>query len=113
MAHLFDPLVLRGLTLPNRIVVSPMCQYSANNGDATAWHMAHLGSLSLGGAGMLCLEATAVSQEGRITPGCLGLWNDGNETALAGVVSMIRASSPITLTIQLPPAERKNRKRTV
>ncbi|HEY9572960.1 MAG TPA: NADH:flavin oxidoreductase/NADH oxidase, partial [Pusillimonas sp.] len=107
MAHLFDPLVLRGLTLPNRIVVSPMCQYSANNGDATAWHMAHLGSLSLGGAGMLCLEATAVSQEGRITPGCLGLWNDGNETALASVVSMIRASSPIKLTIQLAHAGRK------
>ncbi len=107
MAHLFDPLVLRGLTLPNRIVVSPMCQYSASNGDATAWHKAHLGSLALGGAGMLCLEATAVSREGRITPGCLGLWSDENEAALARVVQMLRAASPIRLAIQLGHAGRK------
>jgi 2,4-dienoyl-CoA reductase-like NADH-dependent reductase (Old Yellow Enzyme family) len=107
MAHLFDPLALRELTLPNRIVVSPMCQYSAANGDATAWHKAHLGSLALGGAGLLCLEATAVSKEGRITPGCLGLWSDENEAALAEVVQLLRASSPIRLAIQLGHAGRK------
>ncbi|UYO93437.1 NADH:flavin oxidoreductase/NADH oxidase [Pollutimonas sp. M17] len=107
MAHLFEPLALRGLSLPNRIMVSPMCQYSASNGNATAWHQAHLGSLALGGAGMLCLEATAVSQEGRITPGCLGLWSDENETALAGVLRMLRASSSIKLAIQLGHAGRK------
>jgi 2,4-dienoyl-CoA reductase-like NADH-dependent reductase (Old Yellow Enzyme family) len=107
MAHLFAPLVLRELALPNRIVVSPMCQYSATNGDATAWHKAHLGGLALGGAGMLCLEATAVSKDGRITPGCLGLWSDENEAALADVVQLLRASSPIKLAIQLGHAGRK------
>src|SRR5690606_8880137 len=72
MADLFDSIALRGLTLPNRVIVSPMCQYSAVNGNATEWHMAHLGGLGLGGMGLLFVEATAVSAEGRITPGCLG-----------------------------------------
>ncbi|MGB3289860.1 MAG: NADH:flavin oxidoreductase/NADH oxidase [Burkholderiaceae bacterium] len=107
MAHLFEPLALRGLTLPNRIMVSPMCQYSASDGNATAWHQAHLGSLALGGAGMLCLEATAVSREGRITSGCLGLWSDENEAALAGVLRTLRAASPMKLAIQLSHAGRK------
>ncbi|HWL28541.1 MAG TPA: NADH:flavin oxidoreductase/NADH oxidase [Burkholderiaceae bacterium] len=107
MAHLFDTVTLRKLDLPNRVMVSPMCQYSAREGNATAWHMAHLGSLALGGAGLLCLEATAVTPEGRITPGCLGLWNDDNEQALAHVVRTLRGASPTKLAIQLSHAGRK------
>jgi NADPH2 dehydrogenase len=107
VANLFDSLTLRGLTLPNRIIVSPMCQYSAQNGNATAWHMAHIGSLALGGAGLFCVEATAVSPEGRITPGCLGLWNDENEQALADVLKVVRATSSMRMAIQLSHAGRK------
>src|SRR5512134_2974135 len=107
MPRLFEPITLRGLTLPNRIMVSPMCQYSAVDGRATDWHLAHLGSLALSGAGLLCVEATAVVPEGRITPGCLGLWDDGCEAALAQVARMIRNVSPIKLAIQLAHAGRK------
>src|SRR5690606_17322268 len=107
MSELFDPIKLRGVALANRIVISPMCQYSAVNGNATNWHMAHLSSLALGGAGLLCIEATAVTEEGRITPGCLGLWNDDNETALAEVVHVLRATSGMRLAIQLGHAGRK------
>jgi len=104
---LFTPLHLRGLTLPNRIIVSPMCQYSAEDGSANDWHLIHLGHLALGGAGMLCVEATAVEATGRITPGCHGLYSDGNERALARVVEAIRRHSPIRLAIQLAHAGRK------
>lgn len=107
MPNLFDPIQLRGLTLPNRIVISPMCQYSAVNGNANEWHMAHISSLALGGAGLFCIEATAVSPEGRITPGCLGLWNDENEQALAAVLKVVRASSTMRMAIQLCHAGRK------
>lgn len=107
MPNLFDSINLGRLTLNNRIVVSPMCQYSGVDGKATEWHMAHLSSLALSGAGMLCVEATAVSPEGRITPGCLGLWNDDNEAALADVLRVVRASSPIRVAIQLGHAGRK------
>ncbi|SHH70480.1 NADH:flavin oxidoreductase/NADH oxidase [Pollutimonas bauzanensis] len=107
MPDLFDPIELRGLKLPNRIIISPMCQYSAVDGNATSWHTAHLSSQALGGAGLLCLEATAVTAEGRITPGCLGLWNEANAAALAEVVNVLRASSPIKLAIQLAHAGRK------
>jgi len=107
MPRLFDPIPLRSLTLPNRILVSPMCQYSAIGGSATDWHMAHLGSLALSGAGLLCVEATAVTPEGRITPGDLGLYSDDNESALARVVRMIRSVSTIPLAIQLAHAGRK------
>ena len=107
MPALFEPLHLRSLHLPNRIMVSPMCQYSADDGSATAWHWAHLGSLALSGAGLLCLEATAVTPEGRITPGCLGLWSDANEAALAPLVGMLRAATPAKLAIQLAHAGRK------
>jgi 2,4-dienoyl-CoA reductase-like NADH-dependent reductase (Old Yellow Enzyme family) len=107
MPRLFEPLTLRGLTLPNRIMVSPMCQYSAVDGSATDWHLAHLGSLALSGAGLLCLEATAVTAEGRITPGDLGLYSDENEDALRRVVGTIRAAAPIKLAIQLGHAGRK------
>lgn len=107
MVHLFDPIQLGGLTLPNRIIVSPMCQYSAVDGNATDWHKAHLSSLALGGVGLLCLEATAVTAEGRITPGCLGLWNDNNEAALAEAIKTVRATSSTKLAIQLAHAGRK------
>jgi len=104
---LFSPLALRRLTLPNRIVVSPMCQYSAVDGAATHWHLVHLGQLALGGAGLLMVEATAVEPRGRITPGCLGLWDDATEAALASVVRAIRQHSRIPLGIQLAHAGRK------
>jgi 2,4-dienoyl-CoA reductase-like NADH-dependent reductase (Old Yellow Enzyme family) len=104
---LFEPLALRGLTLANRIVVSPMCQYSAEYGSATDWHLIHLGHLALGGAGMLVIEATAVEPIGRITAGDLGLYSDANETALARVIAAIRRHSPIALAMQLAHAGRK------
>ncbi|MHB8887105.1 MAG: NADH:flavin oxidoreductase/NADH oxidase [Methylovirgula sp.] len=107
MSALFSPLKLRGLTLPNRIVVSPMCQYSAEEGEASAWHMIHLGTLALSGAGMLCIEATAVEADGRITPGCLGLYNDATEAALRPVLAAIRKYSKIPVTMQLAHAGRK------
>jgi 2,4-dienoyl-CoA reductase-like NADH-dependent reductase (Old Yellow Enzyme family) len=107
MSALFSPFTLRSVTLPNRIVVSPMCQYSAERGEATAWHMIHLGSLALSGAGMLCLEATAVEPDGRITPGDLGLWDDVTEAALKPVIDAIRKHSHIAITMQLGHAGRK------
>ena len=81
MSTLFSPLKLRDLTLANRIVVSPMCQYSAVNGEATDWHFTHINSLALSGAAMFCIEATHVEAIGRITPGCLGLYDDATEAA--------------------------------
>jgi NADPH2 dehydrogenase len=107
MSALFSPLTIRGVTLPNRIVVSPMCQYSAEDGKATLWHVAHLGQLALSGAGMLTIESTSVEPAGRITPGDLGLWNDATEAALATVFQAIRAHSKIPVTIQLAHAGRK------
>ncbi|WBU61830.1 NADH:flavin oxidoreductase/NADH oxidase [Paracoccus albus] len=89
MPGLFDPLTLRGLTLRNRIAVSPMCQYSATDGLANEWHSAHLAGLARGGAGLVTIEATGVTPEGRITPGCLGLWNDAQAEALAPMVAEI------------------------
>lgn len=107
MSALFSPITLRSVVLPNRVVVAPMCQYSAENGSATAWHMMHLGNLASSGAGALFIEATGVEAEGRITPGCLGLWNDANEAALAPIVAAIRRYSKIALVIQLAHAGRK------
>src|SRR6201993_159926 len=107
MSALFSPFSLRGVPLPNRIVVSPMCQYSAERGEAVAWHMIHLGSLALSGAGMLCIEATAVEPDGRITPGDLGLWDDATEEALVPVLAAIRKHSNINVTMQLSHAGRK------
>ena len=104
---LFTPTALGPLALPNRIMISPMCQYSANDGNVNAWHAAHLGALALSGAGLLCVEATAVSPEGRITPNCVGLYNNDNQQALQGLVAMLRAASPVRLMIQLGHAGRK------
>jgi len=107
MSALFSPITLRKLTLRNRIAISPMCQYSAENGAATAWHMMHLGALSLSGAGLLTIEATAVEAEGRITPGDLGLYDDATEAALRPVLAAIRKYSNIPVSMQLAHAGRK------
>jgi 2,4-dienoyl-CoA reductase-like NADH-dependent reductase (Old Yellow Enzyme family) len=107
MSALFSPYTLRGLTLPNRIVISPMCQYSAEDGCATPWHLLHLGSLALSGAAMLCLEATAVEPIGRISPEDLGLYDDATEAALAPVIAAIRRHSTVAIAIQLAHAGRK------
>ena len=106
-SRLFTPIAIGGLTLPNCIAVSPMCQYSAVGGSATDWHLQHLGSLSLGGAGLLIIEATAVEPEGRITPGCLGLYSDANEAALEPVIALCRRWGSARLGIQLAHAGRK------
>ena len=111
MAALFEPLTLRSLQLANRIMISPMCQYSAVEGCATAWHYAHLLSLAGSGASLLCVEATAVTREARITPGCLGLWDDTCEAALAPVIRLVRTTSPIRLAMQLAHAGRKGSSR--
>lgn len=107
-AKLFTPVEMGGVTLPNRIVVSPMCQYSAVDGSAQPWHQVHYGALAMSGAGLLCIEATHVEREGRITQGCLGLYSDENEAALKPVVEWARAWMPnVKLGIQLAHAGRK------
>ncbi|WP_427913599.1 NADH:flavin oxidoreductase/NADH oxidase [Ramlibacter sp. MMS24-I3-19] len=111
MTRLFDPLQLGALRLPNRIIVAPMCQYSAEEGNATDWHMLHLGQLALSGAGLLITEATAVSDVGRISPQDLGLYSDANEAALARVLTAIRANSPMPVATQLSHAGRKGSSR--
>ena len=104
---LFEPLHLGGITLANRIAVSPMCQYSAEDGAANDWHLQHLGSLSLSGAGLVIVEQTAVEPAGRITHGCLGLYSDASEAALARVVNFCRRAGSAALGIQLAHAGRK------
>ncbi len=107
MTVLFSPLTLRGLTLANRIVVSPMCQYSAEAGQANDWHMIHLGNLALSGAGLVFIEAAAVTEEGRITFGDLCLYNDAQEAALGRVISAMRAHSKAAIALQLAHSGRK------
>ena len=107
MSTLFSSIAIGGLPLKNRIIVAPMCQYSAENGEATDWHLIHLGHLALSGAGLLIIEATAVEPEGRISPADLGLWSDATEAALARVLKAIRKYSAIPITIQLAHAGRK------
>ena len=107
MSQLFEPLQIGTLQLANRIIIAPMCQYSAIDGSAGDWHLIHLGHLALSGAALLIIEATAVSPEGRITAGDLGLYSDANEAALARVLSAVRAHSPIRIGMQLAHAGRK------
>ena len=107
MTRLFDTWQLGPLALPNRIVIAPMCQYSAVDGVVGDWHHVHLGQLAISGAGLLIVEATAVEREGRITQGCVALHDDAQEAALARVVGSIRSLSPIRLAIQLGHAGRK------
>jgi len=106
-SSLFTPITMRGLTLPNRIVVSPMCQYSAREGCATDWHLAHMGQYAHAGFGLFITEATAVEPRGRITLGCLGLYSDANEAALRRVIDFCRLHGDAPLGIQLAHAGRK------
>src|SRR3954463_16151568 len=104
---LFTPFHVGGLELQNRIVIAPMCQYSADQGRATDWHLIHLGHLALSGAALLTIEATAVLPEGRISAADLGLWSDETETALARTLESVRRWSDIPIAIQLAHAGRK------
>jgi 2,4-dienoyl-CoA reductase-like NADH-dependent reductase (Old Yellow Enzyme family) len=106
MAHLFEPLSLRGVTLRNRIVVSPMCEYSSDGGFANDWHLVHLGSRAVGGASLVLTEAAAVSAEGRITAGDLGIYRDEHVEKLAQIVAFIHAQGAVA-GIQLAHAGRK------
>jgi NADPH2 dehydrogenase len=107
MSTLFSPIRLAGVELANRLVVSPMCQYSGNDGCATDWHMMHLGMLANSGAALAVVEATAVERIGRITHGCLGLYSDENEMAMAHVVQQCRRLGTAKFGIQLAHAARK------
>ena len=104
---LFTPISLKGIELPNRIAVSPMCQYMATDGSANDWHLVHYGQLSMGAGGLLIFEATHVAPEGRISHRCLGLYSDDNEAAIKRVVDFCRAFGVAKLGIQLAHAGRK------
>ena len=105
--QLFSPFTMRGMTLDNRIIVSPMCEYSAIDGNAQDWHLMHLGQFATGGFGLVITEAAAVEARGRITPQCLGLWSDENEEALGRVMRFCREYGQAKLGIQLAHAGRK------
>jgi 2,4-dienoyl-CoA reductase-like NADH-dependent reductase (Old Yellow Enzyme family) len=107
MSALFTPLRVGTLELPNRIVIAPMCQYSAVNGCMTDWHLIHLGHLALSGAALLTIEATAVLPDARITYADVGLWNDATEAAIARMLESIRRWSDMQIAIQLAHAGRK------
>jgi 2,4-dienoyl-CoA reductase-like NADH-dependent reductase (Old Yellow Enzyme family) len=104
---LFEPLAIGNLTLANRIVIAPMCQYSAVDGCMNDWHQIHLGQLALSGAALLTIEASAVLPEGRITYGDVGLYDDASEAAMAGVLESVRRWSDMPIAIQLAHAGRK------
>src|ERR1700712_2599273 len=104
---LFTPLQLRGLTLPNRIVISPMCQHAADKGHATPWHMVHLGKFALGGAGLILTESTAVDPRGRIGTADLGLWKDSQIAPLRDIVDFVHANGG-AIGVQLAHAGRKS-----
>jgi 2,4-dienoyl-CoA reductase-like NADH-dependent reductase (Old Yellow Enzyme family) len=107
VSRLFESFSIGELRLANRMVIAPMCQYSAEDGCATDWHMVHLGHLAVSGAGLLIVEATGVSPEGRISPADLGLYSDANEAALGRVLQAVRKYSPIAMAVQLSHAGRK------
>ena len=107
MSTLFSPFELRSVALENRIVVSPMCQYSAHDGIADDWHLVNLGHLALGGAGLVFFEATHVSPEARITPSCLGIYGDDHERAMRRIVEFVHSKTPAKVGVQLAHAGRK------
>jgi 2,4-dienoyl-CoA reductase-like NADH-dependent reductase (Old Yellow Enzyme family) len=107
MSQLFSPYEIGGLSLANRIVIAPMCQYSAQDGCTTDWHTIHLGHLALSGAALLFIEATAVEPEGRISPFDVGLWSDETEAALTRTLAAIASQSDMPIGIQLAHAGRK------
>jgi anthraniloyl-CoA monooxygenase len=104
---MFLPLTLRSVTLENRVVISPMCMYSAEDGLVNEWHLVHLGSRAIGGAGLVFTEMTMVSPEGRISPGCAGLWSDAHRDAWAKIVDFVHANSRAKLGMQIGHAGRK------
>ena len=104
--HLFRPITFRSVTARNRIMVSPMCQYSSNDGAPTDWHLQHLASRAVGGAGIVCAEMTNVEARGRITPGCAGLWNDEQRDGYARIVKLVKAHGAVA-GIQIGHAGRK------
>ncbi|MEM8853365.1 MAG: NADH:flavin oxidoreductase/NADH oxidase [Pseudomonadota bacterium] len=106
-AHLFTPFRMNGVTFSNRIVVAPMCQYSAHEGTPGDWHLMHLGRYAVSGAGLVIVEATGVEPEGRITPLCTGLYSDENEAAFARILAFCRTVGPAKFGIQLSHAGRK------
>jgi 2,4-dienoyl-CoA reductase-like NADH-dependent reductase (Old Yellow Enzyme family) len=106
-ANIFTPLEVGGITLPNRIAISPMCQYSADDGSMNDWHLIHLGHLSYSGAGLMMVEATHVTREGRITHGCAGLYSERNEASIKRVIDACRRLSRNPIGIQLAHAGRK------
>ncbi len=106
-SKLFSPIQLRELTLSNRVIISPLCQFSAVEGTAQPWHWAHIGQFAQSGAGLCILEATATSAVGRITPGCLGLYSDENEAALTRLIKDTRTFSSMPMGLQLDHAGRK------
>ena len=95
MAHLFEPLTVRSITLRNRIGVSPMCMYSSDDGVAQDWHLVHLGARAAGGAGLVLAEATAVSPEGRISPGDAGIWADKHVEPLVRITRFVKAQGAV------------------
>jgi 2,4-dienoyl-CoA reductase-like NADH-dependent reductase (Old Yellow Enzyme family) len=107
MSLLFSPLRMRGIELPNRVVISPMCQYSAQDGHATDWHLMHLGKFAVSGAGMVIVEATGVEMEGRITPQCLALSDDAQEASLKRVLDFCKIHGHARMAVQLAHAGRK------
>jgi len=106
VAHLFEPLTVRGLTFPNRVFVSPMCEYSSEDGFANDWHFVHLGTRAVGGAGLVFTEATAVTPEGRISPEDLGIWKDDHVEMLSRIVRFVHAQGSVP-GMQLAHAGRK------
>ena len=106
MSALFQPYTLKGITLRNRIAVPPMCQYMAVDGQVNDWHLSHYAGMARGGAGLVIVEATAVAPEGRITPGCTGIWNDDLAQAFVPVVKAIKAAGSVP-GIQIAHAGRK------
>jgi 2,4-dienoyl-CoA reductase-like NADH-dependent reductase (Old Yellow Enzyme family) len=106
-SQLFSPIRLGNLDLANRIVVAPMCQYSAHDGTMTDWHLVHLGQFALGGAALVFVEAAGVEPAGRITPGCVGLYSDDNEAAMRRVIEFYRDFGSAKIGIQLAHAGRK------
>src|SRR5205823_2186153 len=107
LPKLFTPIQLGGITLPNRIVISPMCQYSADDGCMNDWHFIHLGHLSYSGAGLMMVEATHVTREGRITHGCTGLYSEHNEASIKRVIDTCRRWRQMPIGIQIGHAGRK------
>ena len=106
MSALFEPYTLKDVTFRNRIAIPPMCQYMADDGMVNDWHLVHLASLARGGAGLVVVEATAVSPEGRITPGCAGIWSDAHAQAFVPMVKAIKAAGAVP-GIQIAHAGRK------